>query len=762
MAGFLWVGPYYGPLAHKGGYGFFWVGDAAWAAPMEANMAGNPSEWERYLINRESKQFSVVQIGLAPFWAGPSNRAGDRPFCSDDPGAGPCDVPTPTSPLPRSDTRPGLPFWRNVDAMVKAANDHQLVVFVNGLMRPVGGDPAQPFATPTDAQRYPPQAEAVIFARWLASRLSGSHVIFSPAADSPPITTSGLDLLPLMKAVGAEIKRVAPRHLVTNHWSSTSLLSSTNIGTCPNPTYSELGMDDLHPESWLDFHFFQSGTICDLSNVTQRARELAPQLNSLSVPPIRKVTVNGEATYDNGDVVNNTNRQNRFRARQTAWLSSLSGTFGFSTGIGGIHEWGLCGLPLPNPCPEQFPPGWRSYSEGMAQGASDDMTAFRRIRQMASWYYPFSNEQWRLTLNPSLPNSKKQAFLRDGYSILAYLPEGPSINIAPSGLTGDVNLRKWYDPRTATLDIGPAGFSWLNGVAVFNNPAANDLLGSGDRVLLQPARSVSAMGWAGTSEQFVQAFEGRYVPEDTWGIWGEVRDKDAILISGPVRISDPTVSEAHRPAVSRDGKGGFLVVWEADGNGDGLPEVRGRRLNQSGVPVNLEFEVSFGVGSHAQSPSVALDGDGNAVIAWESLDEDSGLKQVWIQRLDSADTPLGDPEAIGQPQDDWAAPRVASDADGNVFVVWAEADQSGGNALVSLFLGKSGQMTSQVVASSLTTEVLALSEVIATKSGRFVVEWEAIQADGSATRRAHDYSLQGNSLTGEYAVTSTLTGGEVP
>ncbi len=720
---------------------------------------GNPSEWERYLADREAKQFSVVHIGLAPYWAGESNRAGDRPFCNGASGSGTCSAPSPSWPLPRSNVRPGLPFWRNIDTMVKKANDHQLVVFIAGLLEPVGGDPSAPNTDATDAQRYPLQAEATIFARWLASRLSGDHVIFSPGFDSPPVTTSLLDLLPRIKAVGSEIQAAAPRHLVTNHWSSTALLSTSS--DCNPPEYSQSGMDEIHGESWLDFHMYQSGMICNLNRVTNRARELSTELESLTVWPFHKVTVNGESTYDNGHAVSTTDRNNRFRARQTAWLSSLTGATGFTAGTGGVWDWGVCGQPTPNTCKEQFVTGWRTFAQGMAQPASGDMTAFRRIRQIL-WGYPKFREQWRLALNASLPDDKKQAFLRDFYNFLAYLPEGQSINIDPSQLTGDINLRKWYNPRSGTIDVGDAPFSWLDGMAVFSSPGRTALLGSGDRVLLQPARSVSAKSWAGSNNQFVQAFEGRYTEEETWGIWGDLRNGDATFSSGPVRISDPAVSEAHRPAVARDGKGGHLVVWEADGDGNGRPGVRGRRLDQNGVPAGVEFDVSFGESGFGQSPSVALDGDGNAVVAWESLDENTGLKQAWIQTLDWTDAPLGSPEAVGQPQDAWPAPRVASDAGGNVLLVWAEADESGGNELVSLFLGKSGQVTNQVVASSLSSELLALSEVVATTSGQFVVEWEAIQPDGSAIRRGRDLSLQGNALTGEYEVTSTLTGGEAP
>ena len=525
------------------------------------------------------------------------------------------------------------------------------------------------------------------------------------------------------------------------------------------PNYSQSGMDEIHAEPWLDFHLYQSGTICDLPRVTNRARELSPQLEALTVWPNHKVTVNGESVYDEGDAVTPTNRNNRFRARQTAWLSSLTGAFGFSAGIGGVWDWGVCGLATPNICNERFPDGWRTYSQGMAQPASGDMVAFRAIRRRVFTTALF-NEQWRLALNVTLPDTKKQAFLRDSWNILAYLPEGPSIDIVASGLTGDVNLRKWYDPSDGTIDTDPAGVFCGAGVCSFSNPATGAVLGAGDRVLLQPARTVSSLSWSGSSGKFVQAFEGRYEVEETWGIWGDLRNEDASLVSGPVRISDASVSEARNPAVARDGNGGFLVAWEADGNLDGAPEIRGRRLDPNGVPIAAEFEISSEKQGSSHHPSVALDAIGNAIVVWESLDETTGLKQIWIQRLDWADRPAGDPEGIGELENTWPGPRIAADAAGNALLVWAEADESGSNQLVSLFLGESGQLTNQVVASSLSNDSLALSGVVASANGTFVVEWEVVNPDGSTGRWARNYSAQGEALGGEYSVTSSLTGGQ--
>lgn len=286
---------------------FFWLGDSAWAAPMELTSS---TTWNNYLNDRSAKGYTVVHLGSAPHWAGATDAAGNLPFCQSTSPPGACDAPGPTVVLPNSQVRPNPAFWQAFEARVKAANDKKLVVFLAGVLEPVGGD--------TDGSRYPEQAEAVLFARWITARLSGYHVVFSPGFDSPPVTVDGTNLVSRLKTVGAEIKRIAPRHLVTNHWSSAAWLTETKA--CGD-AFALVGMNQLNAESWMGFHMFQSGSICPegpsrLDRLTQRARTLAQDFATLANP--KKPSLNGEATYDTGQALDSGGGRNRYRARQTA------------------------------------------------------------------------------------------------------------------------------------------------------------------------------------------------------------------------------------------------------------------------------------------------------------------------------------------------------------------------------------------------------------------------------------------------------------
>ncbi len=171
------------------------------------------------------------------------------------------------------------------------------------------------------------------FAHWLAARLGGSFVVFSPGFDAAKVVKDGVFL---QAVVGQELKRVNPLHLVTNHWATIDLPQIAS----------------LHNETWLDFEMFQSGSNegapnpeTQLIRITQRAREMAWKISGSSKPPEVDFTsylrpaINGEAIYDQGGLPSA--HFNDYRARQAGYLSWLSGASGYSFGVGGIWDWGI-------------------------------------------------------------------------------------------------------------------------------------------------------------------------------------------------------------------------------------------------------------------------------------------------------------------------------------------------------------------------------------------------------------------------------------
>jgi hypothetical protein len=125
-----------------------------------------------------------------------------------------------------------------------------------------------------------------------------------------------------------------------------------------------------------------------------------------------------------------------------------------------------------------------------------------------------------------------------------------------------------------------------------------------------------------------------------------------------------------RPAIASDGTGGAIVTWEDSRT---LPtNVYAQRVNSSGA---LQWPAD-GVAVCATPrgalglPTIASDGAGGAIIAWE--DRRGSTADVYAQRIgtDGQTRWADDGVALCAAPGDQVAPAVASDDSGGVIVTW--------------------------------------------------------------------------------------------
>ena len=408
-------------LMHSNGTPFFWIGDTSWAGPLRSALSP-VDEWADYLNNRKARQFSVIQTALPVDWMRtcglhPTDAAGQRPFtqisgCSSSNG------------IPNSCSQWNPIFWRNFERKVQQANDQGFVVAIVGLMERVieGCNGGQP---------YPTIADSRIYARNVVARLAGNHVIFSPGFDRKPgidpdtCTASSTDMSCRMRFVGEEIQSASPRHLVTNHWAGSLDVTA---------------MQPFQDQIWLDFQMFQSGqakaaancnTDTQLLLITQRARLLPLTLWDY-VPT--KPSVNGESIYDgvNGGCLGTTH-YNAYRARQTGYLSLLSGATGYTFGVQGVMDWGAFGS---------------SYTAGMTRPSSTQMQYLGNVFRERIAPHQLIPEHGRIK-NQAAAEHKKMVVARDagGTLLLAYLPDNPQIKIRFASLPNVPRDGRWFNPR---------------------------------------------------------------------------------------------------------------------------------------------------------------------------------------------------------------------------------------------------------------------------------------------------------------------------
>ena len=138
---------------------------------------------------------------------------------------------------------------------------------------------------------------------------------------------------------------------------------------------------------------------------------------------------------------------------------------------------------------------------------------------------------------------------------------------------------------------------------------------------------------------------GNYIM--TWGderngdgdIYAQRYSSDWTAMGGNFKVSDDTSSASQSsPSVAADGNGNFIIAWDDGRNGDG--DIYAQRYSSDGTAMGVNFNVNDDTSSASQSsPSVAADGNGNFIITWR--DYRNGDSDIYAQRYSSDGTPVG-------------------------------------------------------------------------------------------------------------------------
>lgn len=179
---------------------------------------------------------------------------------------------------------------------------------------------------------------------------------------------------------------------------------------------------------------------------------------------------------------------------------------------------------------------------------------------------------------------------------------------------------------------------------------------------------------------FVAAWE-RYLYSGNFDVWVQRMDPSNAAAGGLITANTTTAGVQREPSVAVNPAGRFTVVWSStgqDGSGEG---VFGQTFDDLGARIGGEFQVNTATAGDQLHPSIAMDASGNFVVAWESRPAPgSGTAGagIFARWFDAAGAPLGPEVQINTSiYASQALPKVASDAAGNLLVVWQSQGQDG-------------------------------------------------------------------------------------
>ncbi len=311
----------------------------------------------------------------------------------------------------------------------------------------------------------------------------------------------------------------------------------------------------------------------------------------------------------------------------------------------------------------------------------------------------------------------------------------------------------------------PVALAWVASLAapflnlgLWLRPATAQLLGPEFQVnTFTPYSQTRPAVAADGSGNFVVVWHD---PQDgSWsGVFGQRFDSAGSRVGSEFLVNTTTTNLQTWPTVAADGAGGFIVAWQSyvhDGSGWG---VFGQRFDSAGSRLGSEFQVNTYTTSSQTVPALAADRRGNFVVVWESSFQDGSGSGVFGQRFDSAGSKVGDEfQANTYTTSAQSAPAVAVDGLGELVVLWESSSQDASYSGVfgQRYNSAGDPVGNEFQVNTHTTDQQDRPAVAADGTGHFVVAWESWQQESSGyCVVGQRYDPAGNSVGGEFEVSS--------
>lgn len=216
------------------------------------------------------------------------------------------------------------------------------------------------------------------------------------------------------------------------------------------------------------------------------------------------------------------------------------------------------------------------------------------------------------------------------------------------------------------------------------------------------------------------------------GVFGQRFDNSGTPQGGEFQVNSYTTGDQSTPVVAMDPAGSFVVVWRGAGptSADG---VFARRYDAAGAPQGSEFQVN--TSPTPTYPEVAMDRAGAFVVVWAGYPAGGSGKDVVARRYDGTGAPLGAEFLVNTyTTGNQFSPDVAMDPDGNFVVAWESTGQDGsGNGVFGRRFDGSGNFVgTEFPINEFTTGAQVLPRLATSTLGNFVVTWSSVNQDGSS------------------------------
>jgi hypothetical protein len=239
------------------------------------------------------------------------------------------------------------------------------------------------------------------------------------------------------------------------------------------------------------------------------------------------------------------------------------------------------------------------------------------------------------------------------------------------------------------------------------------------------------------------------------------------------QVNTYTTSHQRFPSVAMDADGDFVVAWQSNGSGgtdSAFYSIQGQRFNAAGMAQGSEFQVNTYTTDEQRHPSVTMDADGDFVVVWESVGSsgtDTASYSIQGQRYNAAGAAQGSQFQVNTyTTNNQRHPSVAMDADGDFVVAWQSNGSSGTDTSNTSIQGQrytaaGSAVGSQFQVNTYTTSFQVYSSVAMDADGDFAVVWMSFGSGGTDTSaesiQAQSYDAAGSAVGSQFQVNTYTT-----
>lgn len=208
------------------------------------------------------------------------------------------------------------------------------------------------------------------------------------------------------------------------------------------------------------------------------------------------------------------------------------------------------------------------------------------------------------------------------------------------------------------------------------------------------------------------------------------------VASGSVfRVNTTTTGKQEEPAVAMDANGNFVVAWRGRGASDTDDNIYFQRFNSSGIKLGSEVRVNTGTFATQLNPSIGMNrSNGNFVVMWASNVSGDGVHFRQFNADGSAATVSEQDIPGGQP---FSHTSIAMANDGSFVAVWDDdsgssggTDSSGTGVFARRYNSDGSAATSVFQVNTTTTGNQELPDVAFAGNGTYSIVWESADQDG--------------------------------